>query len=55
MLFRSFSRFVSVSHYELLRVNINATPHDIKLAYRKLAKKYHPDIGKTKESEVSSA
>ncbi|XP_047339805.1 chaperone protein dnaJ 11, chloroplastic-like [Impatiens glandulifera] len=31
------------SHYEVLRVKRDASPLQIKLAYRSLAKMYHPD------------
>ncbi|XP_028752830.1 chaperone protein dnaJ 11, chloroplastic [Neltuma alba] len=33
----------SISLYEVLRVNQNASPTEIKSAYRSLAKLYHPD------------
>ncbi|MGE8560137.1 MAG: DnaJ C-terminal domain-containing protein [Acinetobacter sp.] len=39
------------SHYEVLGITRNATPDQIKKAYRKLARKYHPDISKEADAE----
>ena len=33
-----------VDYYKILGIDKNATPKDIKNAYRKLARKYHPDL-----------
>lgn len=40
-----------VNYYEILNIKEDATDEEIKKAYRKLSKEYHPDTNKDKSEE----
>lgn len=42
--------FNSLNYYEILEVSADSTSEEIKSAYRRLARKYHPDINKEQDA-----
>lgn len=39
-------------YYQIMGLSSEATDKDVKLAYRRLARKYHPDISKETDAEA---
>jgi curved DNA-binding protein len=49
--YKNRAEIMDKDYYKIMGLNQNATEKDIKLAYRRLARKYHPDISKEPKAE----
>jgi DnaJ-class molecular chaperone len=54
-LFRSSYLLNAKDYYQILGVNRNATNADLKKAYFKMAKEYHPDVNKSEGAKEKFA
>ena len=50
--FQHFLHMKYKDYYQILGIERNATPEQIKQSYRKLARKFHPDVNKEKDAET---
>lgn len=50
-MYKEVSTMKFQDYYKTLGLSRTASPEEIQKAYRKLARKYHPDVNKSQEAE----